>query len=59
MPTTQTLTAKDLLRVRDGKHQELIDGELVPVPCGGELGQIVANVIMAIARQRFPSLGRR
>jgi Uma2 family endonuclease len=35
--------------VRDGKHHELIDGELVPVPSGGELGQIVANIMMAIA----------
>ncbi len=50
MTATQPISADDLLRVRDGKHLELIDGELVPVPCGGELSQIVINILMAVAR---------
>lgn len=49
MSTVQLLTADDLLRVRDGKHHELIDGKLVPNPSGWILSQVVVNILMALA----------
>src|SRR6516162_9371728 len=46
--TTRSCTADEFLHMRDWQDYELVDGQLVPYPCGAEASEVCGLLISAL-----------